>query len=84
MIARAASILLASAALAWASPYQVKEFHPVPRGWTQLGQAPRTHSIQLEIGLRQSRFDELEKNLYEGMLRKLCENCVVPLLVPEA
>jgi hypothetical protein len=68
MIARTTSILLFSAALTWATPYQLKEFHPVPRGWTQLGRAPRSHSIQLEIGLKQSQFDELEKSLYEGML----------------
>ena len=67
MLARATSILLAaSAGLAWATPYQLKEFHPIPRGWSQLGRAPRSHSIHLEIGLKQSRFDELEKNLYEG------------------
>jgi tripeptidyl-peptidase I len=67
MIARVTTLFLAGAALAWASPYQLKEFHPIPRGWTQLGRAPASHSIRLEIGLKQSRFDELEKSLYEGM-----------------
>lgn len=66
MIIYTTSILLASAALSWATPYQLKEFHPIPRGWTQLERAPRSHSIRLEIGLKQGRFDELEKSLYEG------------------
>ena len=70
MISQLVALILASAALASASPYKLKEYHPVPRGWTQIGQAPRTHSIQLEIGLKQSRFDDLEKDLYEGTLPK--------------
>ncbi|KAL1970125.1 hypothetical protein VTN77DRAFT_6530 [Rasamsonia byssochlamydoides] len=60
------SILLASVASALTSPYRPKEFHPVPRGWTEIGPAPPTHTIALQIGLKQHRFDELEKALYEA------------------
>jgi tripeptidyl-peptidase-1 len=66
MIARSIAILLAGATSALCSPYQLKEYHPVPRGWTEIGPAPGSHTIELQIGLKQHRFDELEKSLYEG------------------
>jgi tripeptidyl-peptidase-1 len=50
------------------STYQVKESHFVPRSWSRIGSAPADHTIKLRIGLTQSRFDELEKDLYEGMI----------------
>jgi hypothetical protein len=49
------------------SSYQLKEHHHVPKSWSRIGAAPPDHIISLRIGLAQSRFDELEKNLYEGM-----------------
>ena len=49
------------------SSYQLKEHHYAPRAWVRVGAAPSNHIISLRIGLAQSRFDELEKNLYEGM-----------------
>jgi tripeptidyl-peptidase I len=49
------------------SPYAVKETHPVPRQWSKVAPAPENHIIQLQIGLKQSQFDELERHLYEGM-----------------
>lgn len=49
-----------------ASTYQVKESHYVPRSWSRVGAAPVDHTITLRIGLTQSRFDELKRNLYEG------------------
>jgi hypothetical protein len=49
------------------SSYQLKERHYAPRSWSKVGAAPGDHIISLRIGLTQSRFDELEKNLYEGM-----------------
>jgi tripeptidyl-peptidase-1 len=49
------------------SPYAVKETHPVPSHWTEIASAPANHMIQLQIGLKQSQFDELERHLYEGM-----------------
>lgn len=48
------------------SSYAVKDSHRVPKEWTRVGQAPGEHMISLEIGLKQSRFDELERHLLEG------------------
>ncbi|KAF2769315.1 tripeptidyl peptidase-like protein [Teratosphaeria nubilosa] len=45
--------------------YAVKETHPVPREFTRISSAPGTHSIRLQVAVKQSRFDELEKHLYE-------------------
>lgn len=49
------------------SPYLVKETHYVPRQWTRLGRAHGAKTIQLQIGLKQGRFDELDRHLYQGM-----------------
>ncbi|KIX00814.1 uncharacterized protein Z518_09879 [Rhinocladiella mackenziei CBS 650.93] len=43
----------------------VKDHHPAPRAWSNLGPAPGEHLIHLTIGLSQSRFSELERHLYE-------------------
>jgi tripeptidyl-peptidase-1 len=48
------------------SPYALKETHNVPRKWSRVGPAPSDHTIHLQIGLKQSQFDELERHLYEG------------------
>ncbi|EOA81754.1 hypothetical protein ACJQWK_10825 [Exserohilum turcicum] len=47
------------------SPYLVKETHYVPRQWTRLGRAHGAKTIQLQIGLKQGRFDELDRHLYQ-------------------
>ncbi|SLM34708.1 tripeptidyl peptidase protein [Lasallia pustulata] len=47
------------------TPYAVKDSHVVPRKWTRVGPAPADHRINLQIGLKQSQFDELERHLYE-------------------
>lgn len=47
--------------------YAIKDSHNVPRKWSNVGPAPAEHWVSLHIGLKQSRFDELEKQLYEGM-----------------
>jgi len=49
------------------SPYAVKDTHHVPRKWSRVGPAPSNHVIHLQIGLKQSQFDELERHLYEGI-----------------
>ena len=49
------------------SPYVVKETHPVPSQWTEVAPAPGNHIVQLQIGLKQSQFEELERHLYEGI-----------------
>ncbi|KAA6408198.1 MAG: tripeptidyl peptidase [Lasallia pustulata] len=46
------------------TPYAVKDSHVVPRKWTRVGPAPTDHRINLQIGLKQSQFDELERHLY--------------------
>ena len=53
------------------SPYVVKETHPSPRGWTRLGRAQGSKTIQLQIGLKQGRFDELDRHLREGRFAKV-------------
>ena len=55
------------------SEYWVKEHHNVPRKWTRIGAAPPHHVINLQIGLKQSRFDELERHLYEGKEGIFCK-----------
>jgi hypothetical protein len=49
--------------------YGVKERHHVPRQWKRIGDAPGGHLIQLQIGLKQEGFEELERHLFEGTLR---------------
>jgi hypothetical protein len=48
------------------SSYAVKDSHSIPRRWTRVGPASPLHLIQLQIGLRQSNFSELQRHLYEG------------------
>jgi len=43
----------------------VKDFHPAPRKWSNLGPAPEEHLMHMKIGLVQSQFKELERHLYE-------------------
>ncbi|KAA6407668.1 MAG: tripeptidyl peptidase [Lasallia pustulata] len=47
------------------TPYAVKDSHVVPRKWTRVGPAAADHRINLQIGLKQSQFDELERHLCE-------------------
>jgi hypothetical protein len=53
------------------SSYSVKERHVVPKGWTRTGPAPADAIVHLRIALKQSRFDELERHLLEGMFLSL-------------
>lgn len=48
------------------TPYRVKDSHHVPRGWKRVRRAPADHVIDLQIGVKQSNFQELERHLYEG------------------
>lgn len=67
-------LAFALASEAFASPvksrtaYTVKETHFVPQKWQQVGKAPGDHVLHLNIGLKQSSFDELERHLYEGLV----------------
>ncbi|RYO16541.1 Tripeptidyl-peptidase sed2 [Alternaria arborescens] len=47
------------------SPYVVKETHFAPREWTKLERAHGSKTIQLQIGLKQGRFEELDRHLRE-------------------
>ncbi|OTA61978.1 tripeptidyl-peptidase 1 precursor [Hypoxylon sp. EC38] len=47
------------------TPYRVKDSHHVPRGWRRVRRAPADHVIDLQIGVKQSNFAELERHLYE-------------------
>jgi tripeptidyl-peptidase-1 len=48
------------------SPYVVKETHYVPQEWSKQDRSHGGKTIQLQIGLKQGRFDELDRHLYEG------------------
>jgi tripeptidyl-peptidase-1 len=48
------------------SPYVVKETHAVPQEWSKQDRSHGGKGLQLQIGLRQGRFDELERHLYQG------------------
>ncbi|KAI2778686.1 tripeptidyl-peptidase 1 precursor [Daldinia loculata] len=47
------------------TPYRVKDTHHVPRDWKRVRRAPADHVIDLQIGVKQSNFPELERHLYE-------------------
>ena len=66
--------LLLTADLALSSPvhlrssYAVKESFNVPQKWSRVSRAPSDHVLNLQIGLKQGRFDDLERDLLEGKL----------------
>lgn len=47
--------------------YTIKETHFPPQKWSKVGKAADDITIHLNIGLKQSSFDELERHLYEGI-----------------
>lgn len=48
--------------------YAVREQHPVPRGWTVVGEAPKDRMLQMHIGLSEEKPGQLESELLEGGL----------------
>ncbi|KAK5691840.1 hypothetical protein LTR97_011011 [Elasticomyces elasticus] len=61
-------VLAASAAAApttRSTKYAVKERHAVPKAWTVAGAAPKDHILNMQIGLKQSNQDVLEKHAVE-------------------
>lgn len=62
----AASPSILSSPLRSRTEYAVKDTHTVPRKWHVVGPAPAHKLLHLQIGLKQSQFDELERHLYEG------------------
>ena len=55
--------------------YAVKESIRLPRDWKHVGEVSSRKEIVFSIGLKQGAFDELEKQLYEG----LCKNLIVEM-----
>ncbi|KAE9991424.1 hypothetical protein EG327_011727 [Venturia inaequalis] len=47
------------------SSYAVAEHHPVPKGWTKVGPAPKSALINLQIGLRQGNEGVIEQHLLQ-------------------
>ncbi|KAF3047812.1 hypothetical protein E8E11_005979 [Didymella keratinophila] len=47
------------------SPYVVKETHYVPKEWQKQDRAHGGKTISLQIGLKQGRFEELDRHLHE-------------------
>ncbi len=47
------------------SPYAVKERHAVPPSWSVVGEAAKSHMLNLQIGLKQSNRDILEQQVIE-------------------
>jgi tripeptidyl-peptidase I len=49
----------------WDDFIEKHAWEEIPRGWELWGPAPEDHPLELRIGLKQNRFDELISNLYE-------------------
>lgn len=47
------------------SNYAIKERHIVPRSWTRLGEASKSETIHLQIGLKQQNEGQIEEHLLE-------------------
>ena len=64
--------LLLSAEVVYGSPvrarssYAVKDTHFAPARWTNVGAPAADHMIKLTVGLKQGKFNELERHLNEG------------------
>lgn len=52
--------------------YAVKETHYLPRGWVKTGRASAERMLNINIGVKQSQFNELERHVYEGMCYNSC------------
>ncbi|KAA8569851.1 hypothetical protein EYC84_002194 [Monilinia fructicola] len=63
--ALAAQTAFAGAVIRSRTNYAVKEKHYVPRQWKRVARAPAEGIINLNIALKQSQFDELERQLYQ-------------------
>jgi tripeptidyl-peptidase-1 len=46
--------------------YQIKETHNPPRQWTRVGPAPADAVLNLHIGLKMGKWEELERHLHES------------------
>jgi tripeptidyl-peptidase-1 len=62
----AAHAVLATPIIRARSPYVVKETHNAPLDWTKGGRTRGDHVIQMQIGLKQGNWAELERHLNEG------------------
>lgn len=50
--------------------YAIKETHNPPVHWRRIGNAPKDGLLNLRIGLKMDRWDELERRLYEGTVSR--------------
>jgi len=60
------ALLTSTAASPLRGRYAVKETHRVPREFVRESDAPGHALIRLSVALKQSRFDELERHLYQS------------------
>lgn len=51
------------------SPYTVQEKHFVPDGWPKQERSHGRKTVELQIGLKQGRFNELDRHLQEGKIQ---------------
>jgi tripeptidyl-peptidase-1 len=58
--------VVTSSPLLSSTSIKVKERHLIPRNWRHIARAPESQTIKLKIGVKQGRFEELERQLYEG------------------
>lgn len=61
------ALLAASVVEGKRADYALKERHFVPKKWDRVGSAPAEHVLNIQIGLKQGNFEQLEKLLFEGM-----------------
>lgn len=80
----AASTIILSSPLRSRTEYAVKDTHNVPSKWYDVGPAPAHALLHLHIGLKQSRFDELERHLYEGTTDRFSNFPLHPKKLPQA
>ena len=59
------------------SSLEIKEIHKVPPQWAWVARAPSDHIVDLQIGLKQSQMEELERHLIEGRNNSTQVNAVV-------
>ena len=78
----AGTTAVSASGLSQRSPYLLKETHNVPNRWKEVGAPAPDHVIYLQIGLRQSNFEELEEHLYEGISSWMAQCAVGSLYSP--
>jgi len=60
-----AQLCLSTPVKLWDDFVEKHAWKEVPRGWELHGPAPRNHILEMRIGLKQDRLDELISTLYQ-------------------